>query len=287
MIRAEKTLAAIDAALAGDGGEGFRAELRDVLPDIEDIYSGGAGRRNGMGISGLGHDCARRIWYSFRWATKRDLEPRIIRLFNRGHMEEARFIALLRVAGVRVSDEQMPVVDGHLASFIDGVAQDVPDCPDQRLLLEFKTSGDSGFKKLVSGGVRVANETHYVQMQVYMKLTGLDAALYLVVNKNTDELHGEIVQADGQCADRYIQHGQNIIARSSPPPRINDSPAWWQCKNCDHYQTCHGDQPVRKSCRTCRYSRTERDGGWRCIKHGIPLDVGVQIKGCDDYEVAA
>src|SRR5688572_4793950 len=60
-----------------------------------------------LGASIIGHECSRYLWFSFRWcardegeATKRDANShanlgRKLRLFNRGHREEARFIEYL------------------------------------------------------------------------------------------------------------------------------------------------------------------------------------------------
>lgn len=60
------------------------------------------GHRKHLGASLIGDDCKRKLWYGFRWVYKRKLDSRLLRLFNRGHREEDRFIEWLEGAGFKV-----------------------------------------------------------------------------------------------------------------------------------------------------------------------------------------
>lgn len=57
------------------------------------------GRRH-LGGSMIGRKCLRELWYGFRWALAPDHSARMLRLFNRGHREEDRFVEWLRAVGV-------------------------------------------------------------------------------------------------------------------------------------------------------------------------------------------
>lgn len=59
--------------------------------------------RSHLGASLIGDDCQRKLWYQFRWITISHPEPRLKRLFNRGHLEEDRFIDYLRGIGCIVN----------------------------------------------------------------------------------------------------------------------------------------------------------------------------------------
>jgi len=50
-----------------------------------------AEHRHHLGISIIGDDCSRKLWYSFRWVKLIQHEGRMRRLFNRGHHEEPLF----------------------------------------------------------------------------------------------------------------------------------------------------------------------------------------------------
>lgn len=55
-----------------------------------------------LGGSLVGNSCARAIWYSFRWAKRPVFKGRILRLFERGHKEEFRFVEYLQLLGIEV-----------------------------------------------------------------------------------------------------------------------------------------------------------------------------------------
>lgn len=60
-----------------------------------------SGRRH-LGGSLIGRKCKRELWYSFRWALPPRHSGRMLRLFNRGHREEDRFVEWLRSVGVEL-----------------------------------------------------------------------------------------------------------------------------------------------------------------------------------------
>lgn len=66
------------------------------------------GRRRHLGGSVIGQKCARKIWYGFRWARRVYHKGRMLRLFNRGHREEERFVGWLRSIGVEIYDFAPP-----------------------------------------------------------------------------------------------------------------------------------------------------------------------------------
>lgn len=271
---ATKTVALIDRMIEADQGASYRGWLAKVLPHIGDAYrQENDGFRSHMGGSVLGGECGRAMWYGFHWTTKPAFPGRVMRLFNRGHLEEGRFIAMLLMIGVQVYQQdangkqfRIAFAGGHGGGSGDGVGIGIPDLqPEMAALLEFKTHNDASFVKLKKEGVRASKFEHYVQTNTYMRKMGLPVTLYLAVNKNTDELYGEIIPLDVAVADQFIDRGTKIIFMKELPPKINNSPGWFACKWCDHKSVCHfGDVPAR-NCRTCDSSRPQSDGTWLCI----------------------
>ena len=248
-----------------------------------------------MGASGIGDRCARKIWYGFRWSDKPKFEARLLRLFNRGHLEEARFIALLLMIGVKVyqQDEtggqfRIKDADGYFGGSGDGIAIGVPDLPaNESALCEFKTSADKPFQKVVKEGVREAKFEHYVQMQIYMRKMGIGNALYMVVNKNNDDLYAEIVPINITVADQFIDRGSQLVATDKPPQRISESASWFECKFCAYLPICHGDKKVEATCRSCVHVCKPGDGVWACANTmgGYePLNQHEQLAACPNYE---
>jgi hypothetical protein len=55
-----------------------------------------------LGASVIGKECLRSIWYGWRWASLVHFEGRMLRLFNRGHEEEPRFVRWFERIGAAV-----------------------------------------------------------------------------------------------------------------------------------------------------------------------------------------
>lgn len=55
-----------------------------------------------LSIGSIGLECERQIWYRWRWALQRNFGGRLLRIFERGDLEEDRFTKKLREIGVQV-----------------------------------------------------------------------------------------------------------------------------------------------------------------------------------------
>lgn len=60
--------------------------------------------RGHLGASQIGDKCLRATWYAFRWAYIERHTGRLLRLFDRGHDEEFRFVRYLREAGAEIRE---------------------------------------------------------------------------------------------------------------------------------------------------------------------------------------
>lgn len=295
-ILAEKTLAKIDEMMKADQGASFRQWLGRVIPHIGDAYATGKHPHRGhLGASMVGAECARSLWYGFRWAERPSFNGRMLRLFNRGHLEEARFIALLLMIGCQVyqQDEKgrqfrFSTAAGHFGGSCDGIVVGIPDLPKgMAALVEFKTHGEKSFLDLSSKGVRQSKFEHYVQMNIYMRTLNLPCALYMAVNKNTDEIYAEIINRDNEIADQFLERGMKIIWMSQEPKKLNDSAGFWKCKFCGYRAICHMDKAPEVNCRTCKHGcPDEMSDGWCCDMHEALLDADAQLRACHDYERA-
>lgn len=294
IYHATKTLALIDAAIEADQGASYRKHLGESIKDVGDAYdSKPPGFRSHFGISTSGRECSRALWYSWRWVKMPRFEGRILRLFNRGHLEEARFVAMIRAAGMTLyqadangNQFRVSYVGGHYGSAIDGVIVGCPDLPDpsEPILSEFKTHNAKSFAKLVSSGLYESKKEHYVQMIQYMGFYKLRIGLYLAVNKDTDELYGELIEYDRGWDEYYVSRSATIILARFAPPRISDNPSVFACRFCDFKKECHYSAPVlERNCRTCVNGVAQADGTWVCAGTGEILDKAAQLKGCESW----
>lgn len=296
-MKATALLDAIEEKLVSDQGASFRAWEGKILPHIGDAYRDkDEGPRSHLGASLLGRACMRELYLGFRWCTIKRFPGRILRLFNRGHLEEGRFIALLLMIGVTVVQQdangkqfRISGADGHYGGSGDGFAQRIPGpYQDSWVLLEFKTHGEKSFLKLQKEGLKAAKYEHYAQMQQYMAKTSTQVALYMAVNKNTDEIHAEYVLLDAHTAPMLFKRAEDIVFAKAPPPRLpNASLSFHACKFCDHKDVCFGKARPAKNCRSCVHSAPAPDGAWICNNPNYPpeyLSKERQAEGCKEWE---
>lgn len=264
------------------------------LPTIQAIYqhyeTQARGHRMHLGASQIGKKCSRELWYQFRWAASPEFNGRMRRLFEHGEKEEERVVANLRAIGATVYDIDpstgkqftFTAFGGHFGCSLDGAAQGIPESSKWHVT-EFKTANDKSFKKTAKAGVESDKPVHYAQMQIGMHLSGMERALYIVVNKNDDDMYGERIEYKLKVATSLLDRAERIIFAEEPPERISDNPAWWECKFCPAHDLCHGRGVAEVNCRTCAHSTPMRDGTWHCARHEFTIDAETQRKGCETH----
>lgn len=249
-----------------------------------------------LGASVIGRPCERELWFSFRWSFTAEHSGRMLRLFERGRREEQFFVDDLRAIGVTVHQFDpstgrqftFSVVGGHVGGSMDACVLGVPEAPTRWHVAEFKTHGAKSFATLVAQGVEKAKPEHWAQMQLYMRWTGMERALYLAVNKDTDELHGERVRFDPVAAARLEAKAERIVRAKEPPEGVSADPSWYECKLCPAATLCHGRDRVRAlvNCRTCLHATPELDGDngrWSCALRNRDIGAPEQRVGCEGH----
>ena len=262
-------------------------------------------KRGYLGLSSIGKECPRSLWYDFRFCSKNEYSARLERLFSRGHREEPIIIADLEKIGVKVytpaeckemgypivkmenGEEQVEVVSGHghIKGHGDGLGINIPDAPKGRHYLEFKTMADKYFKILVKKGLKESNPVYYVQCQTMMLLLGVDRTLFIVVNKNDDYRYYERLYLNKTEAEDSIRRGETIIFNESPPFR-NES---YKCNWCNHKPICKEGALPERNCRTCQSCDMEDEGEWSCSHFEIEIHLRTQIwenlDDCRNYKL--
>ena len=263
----------------------------EMFNDINSIMESGeivGKKRTYLGYSGVGGNCMRKIWYSFRWVSEESASRRMNRIWDRGHIEEDRIIADLERVGCRVTWKEFEVVGitGHARGHGDGIVEGVPT-DDRKMLFEAKTMKHSSYVKYIKEGLQRYSSTYWQQIHSYMGHENLPACLYVVTNKDTEERDYQIIEFDKAQFEEGERIAFNIITAEVPPPKLaNGSKNFFECKYlCSFSNVCHGGQQVDRNCRTCKHWDIEEEGKFRCSKHDKLLLKRNQIEGCDDYKL--
>lgn len=280
--------------------------------------------RSHLGFSLIGDECMRKLWYGFRWCQMPKPDPRVKRLFDRGHKEEERFIDYLtgigcivypfdpsyrllsndneyvvmkdseveiylasRLSWADVSDDpfhikkandlgisypvqwKVSAVHGHSGGSLDGKGfLPTKYGINEEVLFEFKTHKDTSFKSLKEKGMVQSKPLHYAQCCAYGYLMKLNYVCYVAVNKNDDDIHLEIIKLNHKTGEMQVFKADRIIRSQEVPPKMQENPTFWQCKNlCNYYNLCFAKGVVEKNCRSCKNAIPIENKQWGCQKH--------------------
>ena len=207
-------------------------------------------------------ECDRRMWLSLRRASPQWVEPQTQRTFDIGHALEECMVKWLETAGVKIGMREAALKNSYGTSLghIDGIAV----LPDGFQLLEMKTANDSRFKAWLKTGVP---DNYFAQVQLYMhhsaqlsaKGNQLTKALFVVINKNTSELHTEEVHYEKPYAQMQTERIEGLIASDAYPAPTTS----YKCRFCQHQSVCEGKTLPEIDCRTCA-NVSVNDGKFEC-----------------------
>lgn len=256
--------------------------------------------RTRLGASEIGEDCMRALWYRFRWVKAEHFSGRMLRLFNRGHLEEPRIIQTLRGIGFEVHDRNedgkqhgFTSIAGHYGGSCDSVLFAPPRymLDGKPILLSVKTSGTGSAFNKYDDAMQIANPRYWAQENAYGYGMGIGLALWTIVNKNDDSIRFRFVRLDPEYGKQLEQKAARVIFMQEAPDKISKSPAFKHCSTCNFKGICHADNELDRNCRSCFYSQPTNTpyaesgrGGWFCNRFADTIPENVIPEGCPDWK---
>jgi hypothetical protein len=219
--------------------------------------------RTYLGGSRLGHVCERALQFEFVKAPKdegADFDGRLLRIFGIGHALEDVAVAWLRGAGFELFTRRgggdhgeqfgFSVAGGRIRGHVDGVFAGGPAIPGMAFpaLWECKTMNAKSWRETSSKGVASSKPVYAAQIAVYQAY--MDAAvpgvadnpaLFTAINKDTAELHHELVPFNADLAQRMSDRGVRILAATDAGellPRIAAQADHFECRFCPWAKRC-------------------------------------------------
>ena len=260
-------------------------------------------RRGYLGMSQIGKSCERALWLDLNLGEKKPVEGQLARIFENGKTREEAIIADLEAAGYQVVGQQTAFEDfgGLFRGHCDGVIVGVTKSHDH--LLEIKTANDASFKSFVKHGAKRKPE-YWAQMQCYMGYAGLERSLFVVENKNNQELYTERVYFDPKAFEENKAKARRIIeAQTAPEKPVDESGCYWcPFKNfsCDDPPAVKNRPPKKEGCQTCLFYWPAAEAPQRSqeivgclrlclntLKHSTQFKLGQNIRECEKHLIDA
>ena len=222
-------------------------------------------RRTYLGGSRLGANCERALQLEYSGTPKdidSDFKGQTLRIFDIGHALEDLAVAWLRLAGFelftrkgnRPDGEQFgfSVANDRLRGHVDGIIASFPEPLgfEAPALWECKTMNAKTWRETVKNGVVLTKPIYAAQIAIYQAymephVPGISKspALFTTINKDTAELHHELVPFNADLAQRMSDRAVRILQAADADellPRIAREPDHFECRFCDYSDRCWG-----------------------------------------------
>ena len=214
--------------------------------------------RDYLGASRLGENCSRKLQYEYTNTPKDEgFSGQTLRIFAAGHVFEDLAIRWLRLAGFELFTEKpngyqfgFSVADGRIRGHVDGIINGAPEALGLRfpMLWECKSLNAKSWKDTVKRGVAKSKPVYAAQMatyQAYMEgsVPGIskNPALFTAINKDTAELHFELVSFDASLAQKVSDRAVTILKATDSGellPRHTADPEHFECRFCAYRNRC-------------------------------------------------
>lgn len=216
--------------------------------------------REYLGGSRVGVACERALQFEYSQTPKdagAGFSGRTLRIFAIGHALEDLAIVWLRGAGLelctnRPDGEQFgfSAAGGRLRGHVDGIITGAPADLGLRIpaLWECKTMNAKNWRACVKDGVVKSKPVYAAQIalyQAYMEASvpGISAspALFTTINKDTAELHHELVPFDADLAQRMSDKAVRILTATDAGellPRFTRTRDHFECRFCAWATRC-------------------------------------------------
>ena len=212
-------------------------EVEEAIKNAFEPYE----NKNELRMSSIGR-CERAQWYAVKGYTPEELEGSVYLTFLQGHILESVLVALIKLAGHDVQDQQKK----HTVEGINGSQ----DCTIDGELVDIKTaSAWSWDNKFAEDGIKDDAFGYIKQLSGYGKTEDRKDGYFLAFNKNksTLKLCRQKLEED---IDTYIVDLKDKMESDTPPMRLANATTFSKaeakeklcmtCAFCGFKEDCYG-----------------------------------------------
>lgn len=241
-----------------DNGPAFAEAFRQIIDKALIDKRSSQPKRQYLGASMWGDSCDRKLAYIYHQIPEDEgtgFPANILRIFDMGHDGEARMAEHLKLAGFDLHTHKpdggqygFEACDGKLKGHIDGVILAGPEVEglEWPALWENKELNDKSWNDTVKKGVRISKPLYFVQAQVYMAYLELPNTLFTTRNRNTGEVHAELIKFDARVAQDSSDKAVRVVSSLNPDEmsKCTSDPADFRCKWCNFKNRCWETKPA-------------------------------------------
>jgi CRISPR/Cas system-associated exonuclease Cas4 (RecB family) len=183
--------------------------------------------------------CPRQIFFKFKNAPRKELDPNILRLFDHGeHMHRLIMKPLLSTRDIHVVASEVDIPPQEI---VHGRADAILSDGKELFVLDIKSMNSMVFRTL-----QEPKEENVMQLQLYLHYFKIAKGLLLYVDKDGLNLKEFLVNYNPAIADSLLS-GLSILKKQIDsdivPERIDGHPTHRQCQYCQYKGVCRVAKP--------------------------------------------
>ncbi len=187
--------------------------------------------------------CLRNLYYSYKYP--KETKPKLLKIFEMGNMVHDFIVKVLeseKIPEIELVGYEIPVKYEIEDFVISGRIDDVIllKTNGKKILVEVKSTKDIR-------NVREPQNTHLIQLQFYMRITGIKEGILLYVDKSNLETKSFYVEYDEHWSDLIIERfkmlHKSLVEDELPKPEAKLIPELsWMCNFCEYRDKCEKNE---------------------------------------------
>jgi len=177
--------------------------------------------------------CQRAVYFSMKGYPKKEIEPKILRVFDRGDIIHQRLMSdFYGIPEIKVTASEIDIPTRDL---FHGRADAIISIENKLYVVDIKSSNDFKFQKL-----GIPDLAHIKQIQLYMHYFEISQGILIYENKNTQDLKEFLVEYDSDLCKKIISEFEELKYQieNDIMPQKPKNLASWQCSYCDFKKEC-------------------------------------------------
>ena len=185
--------------------------------------------------------CPRAVFFKFKNAPREALDPRILRIFERGEQMHQNIFNIFYRLRIGVTTE-VKIPESEMVS---GRADAILCLDGENYVVDIKSMNSMVFRKLSE-----PKEENIFQIQLYLHFFQIKKGVLLYIDKDRQEIKEFIVEYDKNLVEKLLVNFKALkkqIESNEVPQALPDWPRNWQCSYCCFKDICFMAGPVKIS----------------------------------------
>jgi len=258
-------------------------------------------KRHYLGMSQIGEECMRKLFYGFRNVENRAIAASGLRAIKDGFIQEdlmAERLRMLPYIQLYTLNEETGEQIGfsllldHFRGHCDGAIRGIKEAPTTWHTWEHKSVDVSKFKKLEKlrkevgekSALKDWDEVYYAQAMIYMHEMKFERHYLTVTTPGGRDYISIRTEYKKKVAESIIEKAKIIIFDNwNLPAKLSEKREFYKCKWCDYQENCHDSKVPLVNCKTCRYREPVKNGKNNCLLKKEIIDNVTLIEGCPSH----